>query len=267
MSAPQPLRPRPPSPLLAGPLVHLDVVGSTNDHARRLALAGTPGGTVVVAEEQTAGRGRQGRRWSAARGSALTLSVVVRMKAAGQTGAALLPFVAGLAVCEACEAVAAVDCGIKWPNDVWLGDRKLAGILIEARPREGWAVIGAGINVDTTADELGPELQEIATSLRIATGARVGRDAVLDALLDRLGDRLAELERGDAETILDAFRKRDALAGRRIDWTRGGKTATGEAEGVDDRGNLIVVTQAGERVSLEAGEVHLKAASPPAPAS
>jgi BirA family biotin operon repressor/biotin-[acetyl-CoA-carboxylase] ligase len=253
MSAPKPLQPRPPSPALGGPLVHLDVVGSTNDHARELAIAGAPHGTVVVAEEQTAGRGRQGRRWSAPRGSALTLSVVVRTEPEG----AVLPFVAGLAVCEACEAVTSVHCAIKWPNDVWITDRKLAGILIEARPDESWAVIGVGINVDTAADELEPELREIATSLRIAAGAPVGRAAVLDALLDRLGDRLDDVEHGGARAVLDACRRRDGLLGRRIEWTREGGTAEGEARGIDDRGRLIVVTEAGERLALEAGEVHL----------
>jgi BirA family transcriptional regulator, biotin operon repressor / biotin---[acetyl-CoA-carboxylase] ligase len=256
----RPLKPRPPSPSLAGPLVHLDVVGSTNDCARELALAGTQHGTVVVAEEQTAGRGRQGRRWSAPRGRALTLSVVVEAGRAdhpGTGGIALLPLVAGLAVCEACEAVAPIRCRIKWPNDVWIGDRKLAGILIEARPHEGWAVIGVGINVDTAEDELGPELLETATSLRIATGAPTRRDAVLDALLDRLGGRLDELWRGGTQAIVAACRERDALLGRRIAWTGGGKETEGEAQGLDERGNLVVLTDAGERLALEAGEVHL----------
>ena len=121
-------------------------MGSTNDHARALALAGAPHGTVVVAEQQTAGRGRQGRTWSAPTGRALTLSALVRLPAAALEP---LPLAVAIAVCEACEAVAPVTCRIKWPNDVWIEGRKVAGVLIEARPQEGWAVIGIGLNVDT----------------------------------------------------------------------------------------------------------------------
>ena len=97
-----------------------------------------------------------------------------------------MPLAVALAVCEACEAIAAVSCTIKWPNDVWIEERKVAGILIEARPRECWAVLGIGLNVDTAVGELAPELRETATSLRIATGEPADRDAALDALFDRL---------------------------------------------------------------------------------
>lgn len=252
--------PRSPSRALPGPLVHLGVVGSTNDHARALAVAGAPHGTVVMAEEQTQGRGRQGRRWAAPRGRALTFSVVVRAARAATAsagGVALLPLVCGLVVCEACEAVAPVRCRIKWPNDVWIGDRKLAGILIEARPQDGWAVIGIGLNVDTAAQDLPDELRDTATSLRMATGGHVRRDAVLDALLDRLGHHLDDFPGGDSEAVLAACRERDALLGRRIEWTRAGGRAEGEARGIDERGNLVVLTDDGERIALEAGEVHL----------
>ena len=233
---------------LGGPVVHLDVTGSSNDVARELAAAGTRAGTVVLAEEQTAGRGRQGRSWVAPRGRALTLSVVVR-------GASdLLPLATGVAVCEACEQVAPVRCAVKWPNDVWVDERKLAGILIEARPQEDWAVVGIGLNVQTAAEELPAELRATATSLRIATGAEVGREAVLDALLEALAGRLD----ASAEEVLTAYRTRDALHGRMIEWEVDGQRRAGEAQGVDDAGNLVVFTLEGERVTLAAGEVHLK---------
>ena len=116
-----PLRPRPGTGPLGGPLVHLDLVGSTNDRARELALAGAPHGTVVAAERQTAGRGRQGRTWSAPAGRALTLSALVRLPAAALEP---LPLAVPIAVAEACEAVAPVTCRIKWPNDVWVEGRR-----------------------------------------------------------------------------------------------------------------------------------------------
>jgi BirA family biotin operon repressor/biotin-[acetyl-CoA-carboxylase] ligase len=230
------------------------VTGSTNDHARELALAGAPHGTVVLAERQTAGRGRQGRTWSAPPGRALTLSAIVRLP-----GPALeqLPLAVAVAVCEACEAVAPVRCRIKWPNDVWIEGRKAAGVLIEARPLDGWAVIGIGLNVDTAPGEFPPELREVAASLRSATGRPIDRDAALAALLARVATWLPRLE--DQRAVAAAFRERDALHGERIAWTAAGVHRVGEARGIDDDGALVVFTDAGERVRLDAGEVHLGA--------
>jgi BirA family biotin operon repressor/biotin-[acetyl-CoA-carboxylase] ligase len=243
------LKPRPGSGALGGAFVHLDVVTSTNDRARQLAGAGAPAGTVIVAEQQTAGRGRQGRTWSAPRGRSLTLSALLR-PAPGTL--ALLPLATAVAVCEACEEVVGLRCEIKWPNDVLSDGRKLAGILIESRPREGWAVAGIGLNVNTREDEFGPELAAIATSLRIVKGEAVSRERVLDALLARLAERAS----GDGD-VLTAYRKRDALAGRAVAWRDRERERTGKAAGIDDSGNLVVFADGGERLTLDAGEVHL----------
>ena len=246
------LTPRAGTGALGGPLVQLDVTGSTNDHLRELAAQGAPHGTTVVAERQTAGRGRQGRTWTAPPGRALTLSVLVRVD---PRGLELLPLAAALAVAEACERVASVQCRIKWPNDVWVQERKVAGILIEARPQEGWAVVGIGLNVNTSTAELAPELRDTAISLRIATGAQLERGAALDALFDCLAAWIAQL--GHPERVIEGFRPRDALYGRRIEWTRDGARFTGEARGIDDDGALVVFTGDAEPVRLDAGEVHL----------
>jgi BirA family biotin operon repressor/biotin-[acetyl-CoA-carboxylase] ligase len=235
---------------LGGPIVRFDRTGSTNDDARSLAASGAPAGTVVLAEEQTAGRGRQGRTWMAPPGRDLTLSIIVR---AGAEVLTLLPLTAAVAVCEACELSAPVECALKWPNDVWIDERKVAGILIEARPQEGWAVVGVGLNVDATEEELGHDLRETATSLRIATGRELARESVLESLLERLADRLA----GERDQLLPAYRERDALYGRAIAWAAGTERLEGEARGVDEDGNLVVFTADGERTALAAGEVHL----------
>jgi BirA family biotin operon repressor/biotin-[acetyl-CoA-carboxylase] ligase len=227
-------------------------VGSTNDHARELVLAGAPHGTVVVAERQTAGRGRQGRKWSAPPGRALTLSALVRLPAAALEP---LPLAVAIAVAEACEAVSPVTCRVKWPNDVWVDGLKVAGVLIEARPQDGWAVIGIGLNVDTALDELADDLRDTASSLRIASGGPVDRDAALDALLARLAAWIEHL--GDPARVATAFRERDVLQGQRIVWSSGQARQEGEAHGIDDDGALVVFTDAGERVRLDAGEVHL----------
>jgi BirA family biotin operon repressor/biotin-[acetyl-CoA-carboxylase] ligase len=233
--------------------VHLSVVGSTNDHTRRLALAGAPHGTVVVAEQQTAGRGRQGRAWSAPPGRALTLSALVRLAAAELEP---LPLAVALAVCEACEELAPVRCRIKWPNDVWIDGRKVAGVLIEARPLDGWAVIGVGLNVNTQREEFPEELRESAGSLCIAAGRPFDRDATLDALLARLAQWVGRL--AEPAGIASAFRERDVLHGERITWSAGETKHEGEARGIDDDGSLVVFTDDGERVRLDAGEVHLE---------
>ena len=144
---------------------------STNTRARELAADGAPHGTVVTADEQTAGRGRQGRVWTAPPGKALLYSAIVRPLDERHL---MLPLAAPLAVCEAAEELAAprrrrgdasFRCGVKWPNDVLVEGRKLAGILVEARPQDGWAVIGVGLNLTISPDEFPPDLQDKAVSI------------------------------------------------------------------------------------------------------
>lgn len=228
------------------PRVHRRVLVSTNEHAKALAHAGAPHGTLVTADEQTGGRGRQGRPWVAPPGSSVLASVIVRGL---EERHAVLPMTAAVAVCEAAEARAPVECSIKWPNDVWVARRKLAGILIEGRPQEGWAVLGVGLNV--LVEDFPEDLAQTATSLMLESpGAGVATcDAVLGELLVALERRLGE-EPGE---VLDAWRARDALYGAHITWNGG----EGTAAGIDDTGALLVDAPGGGRVSLDAGEVHL----------
>jgi BirA family biotin operon repressor/biotin-[acetyl-CoA-carboxylase] ligase len=218
------------------PHVHYRVTDSTNARARELAAVGAPGGTLVTADSQTAGRGRQGRSWVAAPGDALLMSLLVRRVDP------LLPLAAAVAVCESLP----VDALIKWPNDIWIGPRrKVAGILLEGRPQEGWAVVGIGLNVRTR--EFPPELAAIATSLSLA-----GVDTTVAEARELL---LAALERwieAPAAETLAAWRARDALKGSPVSWASG----SGTAAGITDDGSLLVETDAGA-VELGAGEVHL----------
>jgi BirA family biotin operon repressor/biotin-[acetyl-CoA-carboxylase] ligase len=227
------------------PRVHYRLTDSTNARARELAMAGAPDGTIVTASAQSAGRGRQGRTWSAPPGRALLLSAVVRDLTRRD---ALLPLAVPVAVAEACDEFAGTPCGIKWPNDIWVGTRKLSGILLEGRPQEGWAVIGIGLNVGTTRDDFPDELRDTATSLAIESGTDPGVERVLEAVLGALDRRV----RDAPEAILGAWRERDVLLGKPIRWNGG----EGTAVGLDENGNLLVDTEAG-RVALDAGEVHL----------
>jgi BirA family biotin operon repressor/biotin-[acetyl-CoA-carboxylase] ligase len=234
------------------PRVHHRATDSTNERAKQLALAGAPHGTLVTADEQSAGRGRQGRSWLAPPGSALLMSLLLRDLGAAQ---AHLPLAGALAVCDACEQSAPVRCAIKWPNDVWVEGRKLAGILIEGRPQDGWAVLGVGLNVLTARDEFPEELRDTATSLAAeANGPTTTgdeppqRDELLANVLAAMEGRLDQTP----EQIVADWSERDALSGSQVRWHHG----QGTARGIDDSGALIVETRSG-RVTLDAGEVHL----------
>lgn len=222
---------------LGAPRLHLRQTGSTNERARGLAASGAPHGTLVTADEQTSGRGRQGRRWSAPPGRALLCSLVLR------DPPRLLPLLAGVAVAE----VAGGDAEVKWPNDVLIKGRKVAGILVEARPQERWAVLGIGVNVALSAHDFPAELRERAGTLGLDPGA-------IESVLSQLLDALARwLDSSDAD-VLEAIRARDALLGRQVRWESG----EGQGAGIDGDGRLVVQTVDG-RIALDAGEVHLLA--------
>jgi len=222
---------------------HFCVTDSTNARARELVEAGAPHGTVVTAAEQTAGRGRQGRTWTAPPGKALLYSAVLRPLDERHL---LLPLSVPIAVCEAAEALApGIECAIKWPNDIWVDGRKLAGILIEAKPQDSWAVIGVGLNLTIEPGEFPPDLRDTAISLFASTPLTAAE------VVNRHLDHWVTAPSAD---VLDAWRSRDALRGREVSWEDG----SGIADGIDDRGHLAVAVAGGDRVLLGAGDVHLR---------
>lgn len=231
--------------MIGSPRVHHRLIDSTNLHARDLAAAGAPHGTLVTAAEQSAGRGRSARTWVAPPGSSVLMSVVVRGLGDRVT---LLPLTAAVALCDVLEPWLD-DVAIKWPNDVWVARRKVAGILVEGRPQEDWAVLGMGVNVLTAADAL----PEGATSVASAGADGHTVAQVLDALVAALDRRLVQTP-GE---MLAAWRQRDALVGSTVTWRDG----SGTAAGVDDTGALLADTPGG-RVALDAGEVHLAPVGP-----
>lgn len=233
--------------MFGSPHHHHESIDSTNERARELAIDGAPSGTVVTASEQTAGRGRQGRRWSAPPDEALLYSAILRPLDLRHL---LLPLAVPVAVCEAAESLAPVSCRIKWPNDIWLEERKLGGILIEARPPQ-WAVIGVGVNVAVADEDFPADMRWPAISLR--------HGATVDGLREAVDEALGEWVEAPAEWVLEEFRRRDALRGREISW-QGGPDAIGRrgvADGIDEKGNLVVRGESGESVALGSGEVHL----------
>jgi BirA family transcriptional regulator, biotin operon repressor / biotin---[acetyl-CoA-carboxylase] ligase len=249
---------------VGSPRLHLRRVDSTNARARELATAGAPHGTIVTATHQQSGHGRQGRTWVAPAGRALVCSLVVREPPR------LLPLVAGVAVAETIEAMRSPDppskiwqyaengggpaVALKWPNDVHLRGRKVAGILVEGRPQERWAVLGIGINVAVRTEDFPPELRRTAATLALEP---VAIPATLTRLIQALDRWLARSER----SVLDAFRIRDTLIARQVRWAQSGaadaEPREGRGSGIDDDGRLLVSTSDGGTVVLDSGEVHL----------
>jgi BirA family biotin operon repressor/biotin-[acetyl-CoA-carboxylase] ligase len=229
--------------MLGSPHVHLRRADSTNERARGLAANGAPHGTLVTASEQTAGRGRQGRTWSAPAGRALLCSLLLR------DPPRLLPLTAGVAVAEVVERlVPGAEAKLKWPNDVLVGGRKVAGILVEGRPQESWAVLGIGLNVALRPEDFPGELRDRAGTLGLEP----------EKIAPALEQLLRSLERwigAAASEVLGAVRARDALLDRPVRWAGG----AGLGAGVDGDGRLVVAGAQGT-VVLDAGEVHLEAA-------
>ena len=221
---------------LGEPREHHETIGSTNARARKLADKGATHGTLVTADEQTKGRGRQGRTWVTPSGVAIAASLVLR------EFDDLLPLRAGLAVAD----VAGPDALVKWPNDVWLDGRKVAGILAESKASE-WAVLGIGVNVAVDVASLPEEAAEVAGTLG-KSPADV--EPTLTALLTALEKRLGQ----DRDSVLVALRERDALLGRRVRWQDG----EGLGAGIDEAGALRVDVN-GREITLTAGEVTLSA--------
>jgi BirA family biotin operon repressor/biotin-[acetyl-CoA-carboxylase] ligase len=231
---------------LGRPRLHLRRCDSTNARARSLALDGAPHGTLVSADEQTAGRGRQGRTWLAPAGACLLCSLVLREQHT-TSPATLLPLIAGVALCDAIDQ----DAMLKWPNDVVLGDdlAKVAGILVEGRPQDGWAVVGIGVNVAL-------RLQELPADVRARAGTLGLPHSAIEPLLQRFLQALSACLQESPQRVLERWRSADALRGREVSWAEG----CGTAQGVDDRGRLLVRRAGGAVARLSAGDVHLSAA-------
>lgn len=244
----------------AGRLIrHFPTVDSTNDRALELAAAGAPDGSVVVADEQTSGRGRRGRSWHSPEGG-LYLSYLVR-EAGDLPRPALLTLAAGVAAARAIREATGLDARLKWPNDVVTdegagGARKIAGILAEASgagSRLEFAVIGVGINV--SAATFPPDLASRASSIANELGRDVDRDALRQALVDALDAEVARLRAGGhAAMLADWSAASPSARGREVSWQADGGTRQGVTAGVDDEGALIVQTSAGIS-RLVAGEV------------
>jgi BirA family biotin operon repressor/biotin-[acetyl-CoA-carboxylase] ligase len=238
---------------LASLVIFHPCIGSTNDAAMAVVrqwpvgshTLDVPEGAVIVADEQNAGRGRQGHTWSSPAGRGLYVSVLLtpsRTASDARRATALLTLAAGVAIVEAIEAAASLSADLKWPNDVYVGRRKLAGILAEAVNDTTWGptiVLGYGINV--LATEWPPAVAQRATSIESEIGRAIPRDRLFVETLAALSRRYDDLLAGRFDAILDAWRRRSPSAnGTQVEWTDASGEHAGITTGIDDQGALLV---------------------------
>lgn len=259
----------------AGRVVWYPEVNSTNDLAVELVEHGAREGCVVLANAQTAGRGRQGRTWASPPGAGLYMSIVLTPP---PHAVPLLTIAAGVAVAEGIQSASGLEPGLKWPNDVHVGERKVAGVLAEANsptmdtvppadtgrgradrggvhagPGVHHVIVGIGINVLPAAYP--PDVAARATSLEGELGRQVDRGLLLAACLAAFARRYTQLRGGDSSMVIDAWRVRAARTlGRAVSWAAAGRACDGVAEDIDETGALLVRTHAG-LVRLISGEV------------
>lgn len=241
-----------------GKTVHyFQTLDSTNSKAYQLALNGAEEGEVVISESQEGGRGRLGRQWFSPAFLNLYLSVILRPNILPHQ-ASLITLMAAVATADAIREFSALLPLIKWPNDILLRDRKVAGLLNEIHSeidRIHFVVLGIGVNLNTDENMFSKEIQATATSLKIEMGHTISRKGFLQSLLRRLERWYSIfLEEGNA-VILKAWRDRARVEGRRVKVTSFGETLAGTAIDVDSDGALILQTEDGERKRVVAGDI------------
>lgn len=240
--------------LIGHDLVYLDSVGSTMDAASDLAIAGATEGTVVIAEEQMKGRGRFDRTWISPSGKNLYMSLILYPEV---TQLNQLSMICAVSLADTLISILPQESNIsvKWPNDVRVGGKKIAGILVENRildQKEQISIIGIGLNINLNTAEI-PEISDIATSVSVELGHDIERLEVIKRLFGNLEESYLQLQAGGSvklrwEKMLDTI-------GKRIKLSFGRDILEGFAEGVDDDGNLILILENGESLTVNAGEV------------
>ena len=234
-----------------------DRVGSTNDLALQCGIDGAEEGTLILAERQTQGRGRHGRRWLAPRGSSILASVILRHRLrADQVG--LPNLIGAVAIATAINELTNLSARIKWPNDVLIQEKKVSGVLTELeydRHRQPFFVMGFGVNVNTTRADLPEELRASATSLRVESGREISRVVLLQTILHRLEENYLRLKRSDTEPIIATANGLLHFSGDWVQINTADRIFCGEAEVIDQDGGLLLKDMSGNRRKFLVGEV------------
>lgn len=239
-------------------IILLDTVDSTNNYAKRLASEGEPSGSVVIASSQTAGKGRLGRIFSSPDGTGIYMSIIVRPDYDMET-VSLLTSCMAVAAARAVDRLYNTDVKIKWVNDLYLGGRKICGILTEAsvnsKGKAEFAVVGVGINVKSVKNHFSQELLEIATSLEDETGKNVDLMRIAAEIINEADRLFPGLEKAE---FIEEYRKRSCITGCDVIISKHGSELTAKAVGITDRAGLIVEYSDGTREVVTSGEARIK---------
>lgn len=240
------------------PCVYLDSVDSTNIAAKQLAAQGAPNGTLVVAGEQTAGRGRRGRAWENARDENIMMTLLVRPRLPGE----LLPqlsLVCAIAVARGIEQVTGLTARIKWPNDVVVQGKKVCGMLLEMTAKDGGIdSVAAGVGVNVHQRVFPEAFAHTASSLDVLGAARYSRAQIIRAFLRAFEARCGMLERGETGALMDEYRALSATLGSEVRVIGLDGEFTGRAVDMDETGALVVQLPTGERRTVLAGDVSVR---------
>ena len=257
---PEEVCPRLTTQFIGSEIYYYTEIGSTNDEAKKRAVSGCPEGTLVITETQLGGRGRLARGWFSPVGKGIWFSVVLRPPFPPQE-APKCTLMAAVALNRAIREVTGIPCGIKWPNDILCNGKKIVGILTEMSAEMdaiNHIVIGIGINVNIEANEIPPELKEIATSVLMETGVAVSRIDLFIKVLERLEELYLLVKTDGFAAVLSAWRQESITLGRMVNVIAPDKSFAGKAVDIDGDGALLVQTDQGmERVL--AGDVSIRA--------
>ena len=236
-------------------IIWYEVTDSTNNQAKILVQQGAPHGTVLIADQQTCGRGRLGRSFQSPSGMGVYMSVILRLQVPADQ-LMHLTCAAAVAACNALEKAAGFRPGIKWTNDLVYGGRKLAGILTELviEKEETAVIVGIGINCTQKTADFSPDIRDFAGSLEMVRGKAIDRAKVAAALIQAF----SEMNILDKQNILDTYRRDCITVGKQISLVKAEEVRHGYALGIDDNGALIVEFSDGHRETVNAGEVSIR---------
>lgn len=241
------------------PVKYFDEITSTNQYAKRIGEEGAPEGTLVVADEQTQGKGRSGRVWSTPHGTAIAMTLLIRPKLP-PASISMVTLVMGLAVARACRELYHLPVGIKWPNDVVIHGKKLCGILTELSAEMmsvNYVVIGAGINVNVK--EFPEEIQKTATSIALELGHETGRAELIASCMEYFEVYYEKfIQAGDLSPLMEEYNELLLNRDQKVRVLEPGREYTGTALGINQNGELLVVREDGSRTAVYAGEVSVR---------
>lgn len=241
-------------------IIHFDDIGSTNSKAKELALSGTEDGTVIIAEEQTMGKGRLGRNFISPKGKGIWMSIILKPDI-NPLNVSMVTQIGAAAINKAFRELK-IDTFIKWPNDILLNKKKFCGILTEMSAeltKVNFIVMGIGINVNVDENDFTKEVKETATSIKIETGKRVDRKEIVSRILNNFEELYEDfIEREDIQRTIDICRENSILMGREIRVIKRGNSINAKVLDIDDKGELVVQYEDGKVENLISGEISIR---------